>query len=177
MSRPACQWPGQCAHKSVAPERAELDAAPDLLAEVRRLTHEAADLRRERDEARGERDELVELLAEIEEQPPVAWQSRFTDGGGWGYCSERHARMVAAAPHEWPGYEVRALIARPTPAAAPPHACPAPATAPELPVRCVECGQLGWHKMACSRVAHERGLRVTAHSSGSTSCPKRGGAA
>ncbi len=38
----------------------------------------------------------------------------------------------------------------------------------ELPTRCTECGQ----QLGCSHVAHERGLRVTAHSSDSTSCPR-----
>ena len=71
------------------------------------------------EQLRGDCDELAARLAEIEAQPPVAWQSRFTDGGGWADCSERHARMVAATPDEWPGYEVRTLIARPAPAAAP----------------------------------------------------------
>jgi hypothetical protein len=65
---------------------------------------------------RRERDALAARLAEIVAQEPAAWQSRFTDDGGWGYCSEQHTQMVAAAPHEWPGYEVRTLIARPTPA-------------------------------------------------------------
>lgn len=88
-------------------------AAPELLAEVRRLTAEADALRRERDELTSRNADLAARLAKIEAQPPVAWQSRFTDGGGWGYCSEQHAQMVAAAPHEWPGYEVRALFARP----------------------------------------------------------------
>ena len=87
------------------------------------------------EQLRRERDELAARLAEIEAQPPVAWQSRFTDGGGWAGCSERHARMVAAAPDEWPGYEVRTLFARPAPAAAPELA------EPVLEVRACGCSQ------------------------------------
>lgn len=47
-------------------------AAPELLAEVRRLTAEAAELRRER-------DDLVARLAEIEAQAPV----QRSDCAGW----------------------------------------------------------------------------------------------
>lgn len=48
------------------------------------------------------------------EQEPCGWQSRFiTPTETWGFCSKEHYETVKAAPHEYPGYEVRAVYARP----------------------------------------------------------------
>lgn len=88
-------------------------AAPELLAEVRRLTAEADALRRER-------DGLAERLAEIEAQEPVAWIERIT--GRLASPTDEHRTRFPSA--------YSALIARPTP--------PRPAvagTAPDVPPR------------------------------------------
>ena len=42
----------------------------------------------------------------------VAAQCRFK-GASWERCSVEHARMVLAAPHGWPDYEVRLLYTHP----------------------------------------------------------------
>lgn len=69
------------------------------------------------------RAELGSLRAELEaarKQEPCGWQCRFiTPTETWGYCSKEHYETVKAAPHEYPGYEVRALYARPVPAQQP----------------------------------------------------------
>lgn len=66
------------------------------------------------------RAELGSLRAELEaarKQEPCGWQCRFiTPTETWGYCSKEHYETVKAAPHEYPGYEVRAVYARPVPA-------------------------------------------------------------
>ena len=151
-------------------------------AEVQRITAGlAADLARAQEQAQAERDELAARLAEIEAAEPVGYVSpgqlglvRDGDGDAGRYMPMRKTqRALFTLP----------LYARPAPAAAPERAdhCEdargmvserAEPAANELPTRCTECGQLGWHKFGCSHVAHERGLRFTAHSSDSTSCPK-----
>lgn len=65
------------------------------------------------------RAELGSLRAELEaarKQEPCGWQCRFiTPTETWGYCSKEHYETVKAAPHEYPGYEVRAVYASPVP--------------------------------------------------------------
>lgn len=80
----------------------------------------------------------------------------------------RHACTGSNEPGQ-PGSYYGDMQDEPATAAAPERAEPA---ANELPTPCTECGQLGRHKFGCSHVAHERGLRVTAQSSDSTSCPR-----
>ena len=109
-------------------------AAPELLAEVRRLTAEAAELRRERDElaaqvhiVTSERDELASgmqalraRLAEIEQAVPAAWIEHELQGTGLRHLHfERRPNQLrddVIAP-VW-----TALIPRPAPAAAPERA-------------------------------------------------------
>jgi len=63
---------------------------------------------------------VSEHLEAARKQEPCGWQCRFiTPTETWGYCSKEHYETVKAAPHEYPGYEVRALYARPVPAQQP----------------------------------------------------------
>lgn len=60
---------------------------------------------------------VSEHLEAARKQEPCGWQCRFiTPAETWGYCSKEHYETVKAAPHEYPGYEVRAVYARPVPA-------------------------------------------------------------
>lgn len=61
-----------------------------------------------------------QALAAQERAEPVAFQSRFVENGasGWAPCSREHYELVTANPHDWKGYECRALYANP-PAAQP----------------------------------------------------------
>ena len=74
------------------------------------------------DEGRAQKSCLVQIQEPAvnqqltTEQEPVWGQSRFA-GDQWGKCSVEHVRMVLAAPHEWPDYEVRYLYAAPVLAA------------------------------------------------------------
>lgn len=85
------------------------DAEIEVLAG--RLSRERQRLTAERDAAMADAERLRARLAEPDDEP-VAAQCRFP-GVAWGQCDVELARMVMAAPNEWPTYEVRMLYTRP----------------------------------------------------------------
>lgn len=81
-----------------------------------------AKMRRERDEARGERDELVELLAEIEQSRPVEVDDDKLRDMAAGACQEALMYGVSEDVFLRLARSVAKLCARPAPAAAPEQA-------------------------------------------------------
>ena len=188
-SRPACDWPGKCAHKRPAPAAAPVQAEPRFAPCGRSAdTSEPTDAELVAAEWPEGFEQAVQRL------PTLADAVALIDGPAQAKpcrcrrcLTERDDLLTLAStmivcptcgnkrcPHATDHRHACTGSNEPGQTGSwyggmPERAEPA---ANELPTRCTECGQLGWHKFGCSHVAHERGLRVTAHSSDSTSCPK-----
>ena len=92
-------------------------AADDFFNTGRIWEQKLVDCQKSYRELTWENNRLKAELEATRNQEPCGWQSRFiTPTETWGFCSKEHYETVKAAPHEYPGYEVRAVYASPVPA-------------------------------------------------------------